>query len=220
MKIPTMFLRFVVAAALLTIFGLAAGAQSLPPQRSTRYQPALEGPVSDSDLFEASVGFNYIRMSDQYPETKNLYGVDASLFINALSWLSVGADFMANFGSHSVPVFFGNSADVDSQRYVYVFGPRVTVWRNSQFRVFAEGLAGGVHANADFTLNRRFFSAPSASASADGFATALGGGFDWRLTDHLSWRVVEGDYVGTHLGNDWQNNFRATTGIVYSFGRR
>jgi hypothetical protein len=172
-------------------------------------------PQPPSDLFEASAGFNYIYLNDQFPETTNLYGVDASLFVNATSWLGVGGDFMANFGSHSVGTFFGQSIDVDSQRYVYVFGPRVTVWRNPQFRVFLEGLAGGVHAEAQASLGTR-----SQSASDDGFAMAVGGGLDWRLTDHLSWRVLQADYLGTSLGSDWQNNFRASTGIVYSFGHR
>jgi hypothetical protein len=126
---------------------------------------------------------------------------------------------MANFGSHSVAVFYGNTVDVDSQRYIYVFGPRITVWHNPQFRVFAEALAGGVHAEADFTLNPgRFSNGASATATDNGFATALGGGFDWRLTNHLSWRVLQADYLGTSLGSHWQNNFRATTGIVYTFG--
>jgi hypothetical protein len=184
-----------------------------------RAQKALSPPpVSPSrpDLFEASLGFNYIYLDNAFPETRNLYGVDASLFLNATSWLAMGGDFMADFGSHNVPTFFGG-VDVDSQRYIYVFGPRVTLWRNQQFRVFAEALAGGVHAEAQATATR--FTNRTASASDDGLAIALGGGFDWRFTNHLSWRVVQADYLPTHLGNDWQNNFRASTAIVYSFGR-
>lgn len=194
---------------------LAAGAL-----RAEKYGPVgSSAPAQpEPDLFEVSLGFNYIYLEDQYPETRNLYGVDGSLFINATSWLGVGADFMANFGSHSVPTLFGRTVDVDSQRYVYVFGPRITVWRNPQFRVFLEGLGGGVHAEAQVTASNGF-STRSASASADAFAMALGGGFDWRLTNHLSWRVVEADYLGTHLGSDWQNNFRASTAIVYTFGK-
>ena len=211
-----MLSRILAVGILFSLIGeFSAHAQDykgVQPRAASSTQP---------DLFEASLGFNYIYQDNAYPETRNLYGVDASLFLNATSWLGVGGDFMANFGSHSVPVLFGNSADVDSQRYVYVFGPRFTVWQNPKFKVFAEALAGGVHANADFSLNRGpFVSAATASASADGFAMALGGGFDWRITNHLSWRVVQGDYLGTHLGNDWQNNFRASTGIVYSFGSR
>lgn len=202
---PSRILALVTVVSCLA-FGQAQAQKSLSPQPLPQPQP---------DLFEASAGFNYIYLDRQSPETKNLYGVDASLFVNATSWLGVGADFMANFGDHSGRTFIGQSISVDSQRCVYVFGPRVTIWRNPQVRVFLEGLAGGVHAEAQATIHGL-----SQSASADAFATALGGGFDWRLTDHLSWRILQADYLGTSLGSDWQNNFRASTGIVYSFGHR
>jgi hypothetical protein len=213
-----MFPRFLVAIVLVVFFGFSqAGAQSQPPQQSPKYQPVgLNPPPQQPDMFEVSLGFNYIYLSDQFPETKNLYGLDASAFVNATAWLAVGGDFMANWGSHSVPVFFRNTVDIDSTRYVYVFGPRVTVWQNPKFKVFVEGLVGGVHAEAKFTATRFSF---SQTASADGFATALGAGFDWRLTNHLSWRVVQADYLGTNLSSQWQTDFRASTSIVYSFGR-
>jgi Outer membrane protein beta-barrel domain len=208
MQISSMFPRSLILVAIVfcLTLGRSYGQKDLSPAPLTRAEP---------DLFEVSAGFNYIYLDNQFPETKNLYGVDASLFVNATSWLGVGGDFMADFGSHSVGTFFGQRVDVDSQRYVYVFGPRVTIWRNPQFRVFAEGLAGGVHAEAQASLGTR-----SQGASDDGFAAAVGAGFDWRLTEHLSWRVVQADYLPTHLGSDWQNNFRASTGIVYLFGHR
>src|SRR3989442_13745970 len=81
----------------------------------------VSAPVSSqSDLFEASLGFNYIYLDRASPESKNLYGLGTSLFVNATSWLGVGGDFIVNFGSHRAAVFSNNS-DVDSQRYVYVF---------------------------------------------------------------------------------------------------
>jgi hypothetical protein len=208
-----MFPRLLVIGLLL--LGLAeARAQSQPPP--PQYQPAQPSiPPPRSDLFEASLGFNYIYLNDQFPETKNLYGVEGSLFINATSWLSAGGEFMADFGSRSVPVFFRRTADIDSERYLYLFGPRVTVWRDRDFRVFLEGLVGGVHAHATLTSGLL-----SRSADANGFAAVVGGGFDWRLTNHLAWRLVQADYLATSLGNDWQNNFRASTSLVYTFGTR
>ena len=209
-----MFPRLLVVVVLLLSL-TEVRAQSAPPQK---YEPAgLSVPPPQADLFEASLGFNYIYLGDAFPETRNLYGVDGSLFVNATSWLAVGGDFMANFGSHTVPTFFGG-VDIDSQRYVYVFGPRVTVWHDQRFRVFAEALAGGVHAEAQLTASR--FASRTASASDDGVAMAIGAGFDWRFTNHLSWRVVQADYLPTHLGSDWQDNFRVSTAIVYSFGHR
>src|SRR5258708_27484786 len=215
-----MFPRLLVAIVLIVVFGFSqAHAQTQQPQK---YEPAgLSAPPPQPDLFDVSVGFNYIYLADQFPETKNLYGVSASAFINATSWLAAGGEFMADFGSHNVPhvPFFFGGVDIDSQRYIFVFGPRVTIWQNPKFRVFAEALGGGVHAEAQLTASSRF-TTRTASASDDGLAAAIGAGFDWRFTEHLSWRVVQADYLPTHLGSQWQNNFRASTGISYSFGQR
>jgi hypothetical protein len=217
MQISSMSPRFLVVIVLLLSFA-EARAQSAQSQQPQKYEPAgLNAPPPQPDLFEASLGFNYIYLGDAHPATRNMYGVETSLFVNATSWLAVGGDFMANFGSHSIP-FFRSTIDVDSQRYVYVFGPRVTVWRSPQFRLFLEALGGGVHAGADVTVQSRFVSA-TRSASADAFAMALGGGFDWRFSNHLAWRIVQADYLPTNLDSQWQNNFRASTSIVYSFGR-
>ena len=211
MQFPIVFPRIIVPLLAISFFSSAE-------LRAQKYEPAgLNVPPPQPDLFEVSLGYNYIYLSDAYPETRNLHGLDVGAFVNATSWLAAGGEFMADFGSHSI-AFFRRSIDVDSRRYVYVFGPRVTIWHNPQFKVFAEALAGGVHAEAKLTLAQ--FPAFSRTASADAFATALGGGFDWRLTNHLSWRILQADYLGTDLGSQWQNNFRASTAIAYSFGQR
>jgi outer membrane protein with beta-barrel domain len=211
MQFSILFPRLALPLLALSLFSAAE-------LRAQKYEPVSASPPMP-DLFEVSLGYNYIHLGDAFPETRNLHGVDASAFVNATSWLAVGGDFMANFGSHTLKNFFFGDVDVDSRRYVYVFGPRITVWHNPQFRAFAEALAGGVHAEAELSSQSRFFRGTQ-TASADAFATAIGGGFDWRLTNHFSWRILQADYLGTSLGSDWQNNFRASTGIAYSFGQR
>jgi len=169
MQFSKIFPRIVVALVAVSFFGAAE-------IRAQKYEPAgMSVRSSEPDLVELSLGYNYILLGNAYPETQNLHGLDASVFVNATSWLALGADFMANFGSHTLPNFFYGDVDVDSRRFVYVFGPRITVWHNSQFRVFAEALAGGVHAEADVTAHSRFFGSPTRSASADAFAAAAGG---------------------------------------------
>jgi hypothetical protein len=212
MQFPIPLPRFILALLAVSLFAAAEG-------RAQKYEPAgMSVRSPEPDLVEVSLGYNYVLLGDPFPETQNLHGVDASAFVNATSWLALGGDFMANFGSHTLHNFFVD-VDVDSKRLVYVFGPRITVWRNSQFRVFAEALAGGVHAEADVTAHFRFVSRTQ-SAHADAFAAAFGVGADWRLTDHISWRILQADYLGTDLSSHWQSNFRASTGIVYSFGHR
>jgi len=171
-------------------------------------------PTAGAYLFELSLGYNYLYLENAFPESENLHGVDLSAFINLNSWLSLGGEFMADFGSETQQ-FGGPITDFDSRRYIYVFGPRVSVWQNSRFRLFVQALAGGVHAELEATSV--FF---DQTATADGFAAAAGIGADWRFTPHLSWRVIQADYVPTELEGEWQHNFRLSSGIVYSFGSR
>ena len=48
------------------------------------------------------------------------------------------------------------------------------------------------------------------------FATAVGGGLDFKLIKLVAWRF-QGDYVHSHLLNAAQNNVRLSTGIVLRF---
>jgi opacity protein-like surface antigen len=86
----------------------------------------------------------------------------------------------------------------------FLFGPRVSV-SVSKFRPFAEALFGAAHVNANNNVG-----------SDTSFATALGGGLDYKLIPLLAWRL-QGDYVQTRLFSATQNNVRISTGIVLRF---
>ena len=184
----------------------ARGGESVTSLRSTE-RVSNEGPC----LFELSLGYNYIHLDRPGIEQEHLHGVDFSAFVNITRSIGLGGDFMANFGSHEDP-FFSN-VDLTSRRYVYLFGPRITLWQNSHLRFFTEILAGGVHAELEASLGSL-----SRTFHENSFAAAVGGGLDWRFTRNIAWRIFQADYLPTNLGNDWQNNFRASTGIVFSFG--
>src|SRR6185436_16683773 len=63
-----------------------------------------------------------------------------------------------------------------------------------------------------------------AGASRTGFAMTAGGGLDIKINRHVSFRLVELDYMLTRLQNlrslqdNNQNNFRASTGLNFTFG--
>jgi hypothetical protein len=166
------------------------------------------------DLFELSLGYNYIHLDRADIEQEHLHGGDVSAFVNITSWLGLGGDFMANFGQRTQRFFF-NNVDLDSERLVYVFGPRVTVWQNPQFRLFTEVLAGGVHAELKGSVG-----SISRTFHDDAFAMAIGAGADWRFTRHFAWRIIQADCLPTNLGDNWQHNIRLSTAIVFSFGGR
>ena len=180
--------------------------------------PGSESP--EPDLFELSLGYSYLHLGDAFPETEHLHGFDFSAFVNALPWLSVGGDFSAGFGKTTQRARFPFiDVEIDSRRFVYVFGPRFDVWQNSRCRLFLETLAGAVHAEAELSYNSRFGQGDR-TVTDDSFAAAVGAGFDWRFARNFSWRIIQADYVPTNVGHDWQSNFRASTGLVYSFGGR
>jgi hypothetical protein len=91
----------------------------------------------------------------------------------------------------------------------YLFGPRVG-FPVGRLRPFAEFLVGAGHISAHGTGGISF---PTSDTS---FATAFGGGLDYRLFHFVAWRV-QGDYVHTSFLGSGLNNARISTGIVFRF---
>jgi opacity protein-like surface antigen len=134
----------------------------------------------------------------------NLNGWNGSLEGKVLPWVGFVADFSGLYGSQNIP---GISAfNVDTKMNTVVLGPRVSV-PVGKFTPFAEALFGASHINA---------SATGFSDSDTSFATALGGGIDYRLIHGIGLRV-EGDMLQTRFFSSTQNNFRLSTGIVLHF---
>jgi outer membrane immunogenic protein len=91
----------------------------------------------------------------------------------------------------------------------YVAGPHYRLFA-SQHRLdpYAQVLVGGSHASGGIY----------GSGATNAFATSIGGGLDLRLTQHLSLRLIDADYLLTLLPNgvnSRQNNLSLTTGILF-----
>jgi len=108
----------------------------------------------------------------------------------------IGGEFEWNYYSNSSSGFFSLPS---GNEYLYMGGPKFTF-----HPIFLHALFGGITAND--------------SHSQTGFAMALGGGVDVRITSHLSVRPSI-DYLLTHI-NITQNNARAGVGLTYTFGGR
>jgi opacity protein-like surface antigen len=92
---------------------------------------------------------------------------------------------------------------VNAHIYEAMFGPRVGV-PIGKFRPFGEFEVGVGHVNTN------------GFGSDTSFATAIGGGLDYRLFRILAWRF-EGDYIHTSFFSNGQNNLRLSTGVVVRF---
>ena len=136
----------------------------------------------------------------------NMNGWRATLEGKMLPFLGIVADFNGHYGSESVTgvtPLGPATVDVTGHEFDVMFGPRVGV-SVGRFRPFGEFELGVGHMNTN------------TFGSNTSFATALGGGIDYKIVRIAALRL-EGDYVTTRFFGTTQNNFRLSTGLVLRF---
>jgi hypothetical protein len=167
---------------------------------------AAQIPTSGNVFF----GYSYYNTDLSSISRIGTNGWEASLEGKVFPFIGIVADFSSHYGSEN----FSNTIlcpaptcpptiTANVSEHNYLFGPRVSV-SVGKFRPFAEALFGAAHVNAN------------AGGSDTSFATAVGGGLDYRLIRLVAWRF-QGDYVQTRFFGTTQNNIRISTGIVARF---
>jgi len=194
--------------------------------------------ADDFSRVETFLGFTYMRANSATDVPAfSTNGGGGQLAVNANKWLG----FVMDIGA----VHNGNISNVhlDSTFTNYLFGPRVTVHRG---RIIPYGniLFGGMHAGTSVQVSA-IPASPSnpiylpgvptpippnapvslrAVASQTGFAMAVGGGIDIKVSKHMNFRPIGLDYVLTRLQNIQdlndrnQNSLRYTAGVNFLFG--
>ncbi len=151
------------------------------------------------------VGYSYTSADLNNNDRSNLNGWEGSLEGKFLPFIGIVADVSGEYGANNFPsstqVFH-----VDAREHNFLFGPRVSV-SVARVRPFAHALFGAGHVSVSTT---------GYSASDTAFATALGGGLDFKLIPLIAWRF-QGDYLQTRFFGNTQNNGRFSTGIVLNF---
>jgi opacity protein-like surface antigen len=156
---------------------------------------------------EFFVGYQFMRAPDE--SAKSLNGFNAQLFYNFNPHVGAGGEFGFASGSDQV----GTTTDINLHRSTYLFGPQFNVYPNDKVRVFFRPLVGGVHDTTKVTSGTSH-----TDFSADAFMMSFGGGVDVNVSKHVAVRPFQFDYQPTHLGGEWQNNFRFSAGVVFRFG--
>jgi hypothetical protein len=106
--------------------------------------------------------------------------------------------------------------------FTYLFGPRFTIGKQRRVSVFAQVLAGGVHASAVTVANCTSACTPLPVQNA--LAMTGGGGVDIRLTHHISLRPIQAEYMLTRFAavpsgsSASQSDLRLSAGLVFRFG--
>jgi opacity protein-like surface antigen len=157
-------------------------------------------------------GYSYYNTDLSSIDRANTNGWEASVEGKVIPFLGFVADVDGHYGSQNFPAGCplgpgGGSGcstfNASVTEHNFLFGPRVS-FSVGKFRPFAEALFGGAHVNGN------------AGGSDTSFATALGGGLDYKIIKPVAWRL-QGDYVQTRFFGTTQNNVRLSTGIVFRF---
>jgi len=150
-----------------------------------------QGTAPKTEFF---AGYEYEHLN---PGGIGCHGLDVNLAYNINDWLGGVGDF--GFCKET-----GLPSGASARDYNYLFGPRVTYRNYGKFNPFGQFLLGGQHLGTN-------------AGTANSFAFTLGGGVDYKYNDRFSIRVIQVEYLRTHLGGFGQNNARIEAGLVYSF---
>ncbi len=167
---------------------------------------AAEAQVPSGNVF---FGYSYYSTDLSSIDRANTNGWEASVEGKVIPFLGIVADFDNHYGSGNFvpaacPVFGCTVVNASFTEQNFLFGPRIS-FSVGRFRPFAEGLLGIAHVNVN-----------NGGGSNTSFATAVGGGLDYKIIKPIAWRF-QGDYVQTRLFSATQNNVRISTGIVFRF---
>ena len=154
-------------------------------------------------------GYSFYNTDLSSIDRANTNGWEATVEGKVFPWVGIVADFDGHYGSQNFPSIcpsggFGCTLNASVTEHNYLFGPRVSA-SFGKIRPFAEVLFGAGHVN----LN-------NGGGSDTSFATAVGGGLDYKIIRPIAWRI-QGDYVQTRFFSATQNNVRISTGLVVRF---
>jgi Outer membrane protein beta-barrel domain len=150
-------------------------------------------------------GYSYYNTDLSSTDRANTNGWEASVEGKIIPFLGIVGDFDSHYGSQNFGgLCLGCTVNASFTEENFLCGPRVSA-SVGKFRPFAEALFGGAHVNVN-----------NGVGSDTSFATAVGGGLDYKLIPMLAWRF-QGDYVQTRFFSETQNNVRISTGIVLRF---
>ena len=179
------------------------------------FLPTASAQSTPSYKWEVGAGYNFLRTNAPPAQCGcfDMNGGTASVAYHLNPAFSLVGEFQAlNNGNVS-------ATGHDLKLLTYLVGPRYSFGTSrTRIRPFGEVLVGGSHASGSL-----YSTSVAPSGKVNGFAASIGGGLDIALTQHVTFRTVQIDYLLTELPNGTnsrQNNLSLSTGIVFRFGSR
>ena len=170
--------------------------------------------------------YSYFRFNPENSGTLNSHslnggGGDVAFYFNKMVGIKAEfAGYQSNEVTFTDPV--AGTASASANLFTYNVGP-IFKYRTHHFEPFGEVLFGGAHSSFYGNLCKQLTSCVVNNPSNNAWDFVMGGGLDYRMTEHWTIRPVEADYVLTRFGNGFtqgnqnQSNFRYQAGIQYRF---
>jgi len=147
------------------------------------------------------------------PTGQNYYGMNLNGSFNPRSYLRIVlCDFSVQMGSTTTKL---TPEHADLRTSQVLFGPEF-IRRSEKVAPFAHALIGITNTRLVSSLGGVDI-VPDVARRTN-LAFGVGGGFDIHWTRLLAIRLVQADYIPTRLAGSWENQFRVSSGIVFTFG--
>ena len=141
----------------------------------------------------------------------SLNGWDGSLEVKQFPLVGFVADVSRQYAS---------PGGVPEKQTMFLFGPQLSVPGFKKVIPYAHAMAGVIHGTNDRSICALGPPCPPTSFfTGNAFATAVGGGIDYKLSGPVWIRVIQADWLHGDLNPDHHTQVRLATGIVIRFGR-
>jgi len=193
----------ILCAAILCMVGTVSAQNNTNLSVTTAADGAQMGGTRSSTLnapWEVGMNFTYQRYDiGTGKANSNLYGIQSSVS------RYIGDSMFGIEGTTTVT--FGHFTPNDREQLITYAGGLHVGKRTGKIQPWGHVLAGGSHDR---------FNQTTGPASFNSLAFIGGGGVDWQLRSHFTWRF-EADYFTTRFGGVWQQAINAGTGLVINF---
>jgi hypothetical protein len=179
-----------------------------PPTRAQQPRIAGTGP-----LMEAGIGYSYVNLAIPQSSRINLNGLDATMTADFFPRLGVTADL--GYARAANVLATAHHSDVFS----YLGGPVFYPKRGRKQVIYVRGLLGGARVTGVVPSSSGGF----LTGYANKLAWAVGGGFEFRLTESIGIRVGT-DFMHTAFFDRssqirGQADFRSVISVLYYLGK-
>ena len=178
----------------------------------------LPAAAQDYPRWDVFGGFSYARVNLGgqagvfAPTTQNYWGMEINPSYNPRPYLRILlCDFSVGLGGSKTSTPFFHT---DVRTAQVLFGPEF-VLRSRTLQPFAHGLIGITNTRLVETFHGQDV-VPDVARRTN-LAFGVGGGLDIRVTRLIAIRAFQADYIPARLAGAWENHFRVSTGLTFSF---